>query len=36
VYKNWWVPVQEEIVIDKTKKKVNQSQAKQKKEPEKV
>ncbi|XP_052101979.1 uncharacterized protein LOC127735734 [Mytilus californianus] len=28
-YKDWWIPVQEIIVIDKTKKKQNQSQSKQ-------
>ncbi|XP_052098985.1 uncharacterized protein LOC127733711 [Mytilus californianus] len=30
MYKNWWIPVQEVIVIDKTKKKRTQSEAKQK------
>ncbi|XP_052101981.1 uncharacterized protein LOC127735735 [Mytilus californianus] len=30
MYKKWWIPVQEVIVIDKNKKKQSQSQAKQK------
>ncbi|XP_071171147.1 uncharacterized protein [Mytilus edulis] len=29
MYKDWWIPVQEIIVIEKTKKKQNQSQSKQ-------
>jgi len=36
VYRNWWIPVQEIIVIDTAKKKENQSQVKAKEQTEKV
>ena len=36
MYKNWWIPVQEVIIIDKTKKKESLPQVKQKEENEEV